>query len=93
MNSLTARFVLGVLIGILFGAAAVVLIGRRAGSTSGAGIGKLFGNAVDVGRQAAQDREQELREEYFRRVERQKAEIFKGPPAYGSEFQRRPEWR
>lgn len=93
MNAPTSRFVLGVVVGLLLGALAVVFVGRRAGSTTGAGVSKLLDNAMNVGRQAARDREQELREEYYRRVQRQKAEIFKEPASFDGEFQRRPDRR
>jgi gas vesicle protein len=64
-----ARFFLGFVIGVLIGAAAVVLSSPRSGSATRRQIGDFVGGALETARQARAAREQELWSEFRARLD------------------------
>ncbi len=62
------NFVGGLIVGAAVGVAAVFFTAPKSGEQTRADLASYWNNALDVGKQAAQDREQELWAEFNERV-------------------------
>jgi gas vesicle protein len=68
------RFLLGFVIGVVIGAAAVILSAPRSGSATRQGISDLVHGTLETARQASASREQELWKEFRTRLEQKDSE-------------------
>jgi gas vesicle protein len=64
------RFLLGFVIGVTIGAAAIILFAPRSGSATRQSINDLINDMLDAARRASAAREQELWSEFRARIEK-----------------------
>ena len=68
------RFLLGFVIGVVIGAAAVILSAPRSGSATRQGISDLISGTLETARQASATREKELWTQFRARLEQKDSE-------------------